>query len=221
MNKIQALLFDCDGVLLDTERQIKQEVHNWLTKKDNYNITYDEFYIKTRGQSISDTIKYLNSLNVEVSDDFFDFFDKYFIENYKNMAVKMNNVDNMLESLANYPKAVCSNGFVSLYTDTLEHHGLKKHFNEFFGIETTKHMKPKPDMFLQAAESLNVDIQNCLIIDDSCHTGVPGGKASQAGAVVGFIDEYADRQAMHDAGADYIITDLIELPEIIKNINEG
>jgi len=222
MSKIQAILFDCDGVLLESERMIKEEIHEYLLKLENYEISYDTFYKDTRGQSIKDTIKYLNDLSVEVGQEFFDYVEDIFLKKYKHITVKMDNVDSVLKELSHLPKAVCSNGLVELYADTLEHHGIKQHFNGFFGIETTKNLKPAPDMFLQAAESLKVDIQNCLIIDDSYITGVPGGKASNAGAVVGFAsDEFVEDYMMQDAGADYIIRNLAELPVIINNINEG
>lgn len=220
MSKIKAVLFDCDGVLLESERMIKEEVHEYLLKLDNYELSFDTFYKQTRGQSIKDTIKYLNALNIEVGQEFFDYFEDIFFSKYKNITIKMNNVDEVLESLSHLPKAVCSNGLVSLYADTLDHHGLKQHFNGFFGIETTKNLKPSPDMFIQAAESLNTAIENCLVIDDSYLTGVPAGKASRAGAVVGFAsDEFVNDKMMIDAGADYVIRDLEELPAIITKLN--
>lgn len=217
--KIKAVLFDCDGVLLDSERKIKEFVHNWLKNIDNYKLTYNEFYKNTRGMSIKNTIEFLASHNVIVGQEFFDYFEQFFMNEYKNIAVKMNNLDNMLDQLDYLPKAVCSNGSVISYSETLEHHGIKSHFSGFFGLETTKNMKPAPDMFLQAAKHLNIDIANCLIIDDSYLTGVPAGAACNAGAVVGFADEFTEDDIMHKAGADYIIRDLIELPEIINKLN--
>lgn len=219
--KIQAVLFDCDGVLLESERFLKEEIFEWLVKHyENFKINFEEFYVSTRGISFKDTIVYLNSLGVQVDNEFFNVCEEIFFTRYKDITIKMNNVDNVLEQLEHLPKAVCSNGVVKLYVDTLEHHGIKHHFNEFFGTETTKNLKPAPDMFLQAAAKLNIAIENCLVIDDSYLSGVPAGKASNAGAVVGFAsDEYVKDYMMIDAGADYVIRDLIELPEIIKNLN--
>lgn len=217
MAEIKALLFDCDGVLLDSERVIKQEVHEYLNNDENYNLSYEDFYKETRGQSIKATIEYLNNLGVNVGQEFFDYFESLFIESYTKITTKIPNVEETLKTLNHLPKAVCSNGLVELYTDTLEHHGIKHYFNEFFGIETTEHLKPAPDMFLQAAESLNTPIENCLIIDDSYLTGVPAGRASNAGVVVGFAsDEFVENQMMVDAGADYVIRNLNELPDIVN-----
>lgn len=224
MAKIQALLFDCDGVLLESEKFLKKEMHDWLLANySNFEVSFDDFYKTTRGQAFRHTINYLNEeLNIKVGEDFFEAAEDIFFSKYKSITVKMNNIDEVLNSLSDMPKAVCSNGLVDLYADTLEHHGIKHHFNTFFGIETTQNLKPAPDMFLQAAESLNIPIENCLIIDDSYLTGVPAGKASNAGVVVGFAsDEFVEDYMMQDAGADYIIRDLIELPEIIKQVNKG
>lgn len=221
MSKIQAVLFDCDGVLLESEIYLKKEIYNWL--QENYaefTKTFEEFYKETRGQAFRDTMIYLNEINIKVGEPFYKVSEKIFFEKYKEISVKMNNVDEVLEQLSHLPKAVCSNGVVSLYADTLEHHGIKHHFKDFFGLDTTTNLKPAPDMFLEAAKSLNTAIENCLVIDDSYLSGVPAGRASKAGAVVGFAsDEFVEDYMMTDAGADFVIRDLIELPEIIKNLN--
>tara|TARA_Y100001960_G_C14655877_1_gene818306 strand:+ start:416 stop:1084 length:669 start_codon:yes stop_codon:yes gene_type:complete len=218
--KIQAVLFDCDGVLLESERLLKEQIHKHLIQNYNFTKEYEEFYKDTRGQAFRDTIKYLNQHNIQAGEEFFNYVESLFIDNYKSITEKMANVDEVLFSLKDFPKAVCSNGLVELYADTLEYHGIKHHFNAFFGIETTKELKPSPEMFLQAAMALNTPIENCLIIDDSYLTGVPAGKASRAGAVVGFAsDEFVEDYMMTDAGADYVIRSLDELPKIINSIN--
>ena len=221
MSKIQAVLFDCDGVLLESELYLKKEIHDWLNEHyETFTLSFEDFYKETRGQAFRDTIKYLADLGVNAGEDFFNAAEDIFFSKYKEITVKMENVDETLEALSHLPKAVCSNGIVSLYADTLEYHGIKHHFEEFFGLDTTKNLKPAPDMFLEAAEKLNVAIENCLVIDDSYLSGVPAGKASNAAAVVGFAsDEFVEDYMMTDAGADYVIRNLNELPEIIKNLN--
>jgi HAD superfamily hydrolase (TIGR01509 family) len=223
MNKIQAILFDCDGVLLDSERKIKELIHKYMINNYNCDISYDYFYTNTRGMSLKNTVKFLNNNNITITDNFIEYFDELYSEiNYTPFTTKIIDIEETLKILNDFPKAVCSNGETFVYKPALKHHGIEHYFDDFFGLDNVEKSKPAPDMFLKAAKSLDIPIENCLIIDDSHFSGIPAGKACNAGAVVGFAsDSFVSHQQMLDAGADYVITSLKELPIIINKINNG
>ncbi len=69
--------------------------------------------------------------------------------------------------------------------------------------------KPAPDTFVFAADALGVGPQGTVVLEDAV-SGVRAGAAGGFGLVVG-VDRGAGSQALADAGADLVVTDLAEL----------
>ncbi|ACQ80370.1 beta-phosphoglucomutase family hydrolase [Beutenbergia cavernae DSM 12333] len=69
--------------------------------------------------------------------------------------------------------------------------------------------KPAPDTFLFAAQQLGVDPARAAVVEDAI-SGVEAGRAGGFGCVVG-VDRGAGPDALRDAGADVVVTDLGEL----------
>ena len=78
----------------------------------------------------------------------------------------------------------------------------------FSGYETAR-SKPHPDVYLAAADALQVDPRRCAVVEDSL-TGVAAGVA--AGAVVFAYLPHGDAAALRQAGAAHVFTDMAELP---------
>ncbi|MEZ0109628.1 beta-phosphoglucomutase family hydrolase [Catenulispora sp. EB89] len=69
--------------------------------------------------------------------------------------------------------------------------------------------KPAPDTYLAAAEALGVKPDEAAVFEDAL-AGVRAGEAGKFGFVVG-VDRAGQAQALRDAGADTVVTDLAEL----------
>ena len=69
--------------------------------------------------------------------------------------------------------------------------------------------KPRPDMFLRAADRLGVAPAEAAVVEDSV-SGVEAARAGRFGLVIG-MDQGAGRQALQDAGADVVVSDLADL----------
>jgi beta-phosphoglucomutase family hydrolase len=69
--------------------------------------------------------------------------------------------------------------------------------------------KPAPDMFLEAAALLAKQPDECAVFEDAI-AGVQAGHAAEAGYVVG-VDRNSQPDALRDAGADVVVSDLAEL----------
>jgi HAD superfamily hydrolase (TIGR01509 family) len=89
--------------------------------------------------------------------------------------------------------------------------------DEVFSIIVTRdHVecgKPEPDIFLKAAELMQVDISRCLVIEDS-HAGIMA--ASRAGAVSVFIPSIAQVDSLTIELCDLMVGDLAQLTEAIR-----
>lgn len=71
--------------------------------------------------------------------------------------------------------------------------------------------KPAPDTFLHAAEALGAEPSRCVVLEDAI-SGVAAGAAGGFGLVIG-VDRGVGAQALQDAGAHVVVTDLEELME--------
>lgn len=71
--------------------------------------------------------------------------------------------------------------------------------------------KPAPDTFTYAAEQLGATDAGSVVLEDAV-SGVAAGRAGAFGLVIG-VDRGAGAQALSDAGADLVVTDLAELLE--------
>ena len=87
--------------------------------------------------------------------------------------------------------------------------------------------KPDPDMFLEAARRLGVDPSRCIVLEDAI-SGVEAGRDGGFGLVIG-VNREDQEQALLDAGADLVVSDLSEidveveireLPDALESFHE-
>lgn len=71
--------------------------------------------------------------------------------------------------------------------------------------------KPAPDTYLAGAEALDIPAANCAVFEDAV-SGVEAGRAGNFGYVVG-VDRVGRADALREAGADIVVSDLSELME--------
>ena len=60
--------------------------------------------------------------------------------------------------------------------------GLSNHFNAITAAEDVSKGKPDPEVFLKAAEKINIDPDNCIVIEDA-HVGIDAGLAANMNVV--------------------------------------
>lgn len=71
------------------------------------------------------------------------------------------------------------------------------------------HGKPAPDTFLAGAKALGLNHKDCVVFEDAL-AGVAAGRAGDFGFVVG-VDRVGQADALHEHGADVVVTDLADL----------
>ncbi|WCP69909.1 HAD family phosphatase [Vibrio tubiashii] len=166
--KFQAAIFDMDGLLLDTERVCMRVFKQAC---ENVNLPfYEDVYLSIIGR---------NSAGIETifRKAYGDDLDKLHAEwrtNYdaivKHQAIPVKEgVVELLEWLKSnhIPTAVATSTHREVATVKLELAGLSKYFDSLTcGCEVT-HGKPDPEIYLLAAERLNVQPEHCLAFEDS------------------------------------------------------
>lgn len=219
--EIKAVLFDMDGLMVDTE-SLSTEAFINSAKAQGYNMTKEET-LKVLGFTKANIyqfwINYFQGTNVDgkkLVDDHYEYIENVL---YTVGPEKMPYVEELLKYLRenNYKIAVASSSDTADIKNNLEKTKLEKYIDEIASGAEVENGKPAPDVFLLAAERLDVDPKDCLILEDS-KAGIKAGKAS--GAMVFMVpDMYTVDKECEDT-ADRILTNLGEVIEILEGKNE-
>jgi len=97
--------------------------------------------------------------------------------------------------------------------ECLELAGIKEVFSTIIARDQVRQGKPEPDIFLKAAEALQVDIGRCLVLEDS-HAGIVA--ASKAGAVSVFIPSTEQVDPLAVELCDLTVSDLAQLSNALS-----
>ncbi|MVX63579.1 HAD-IA family hydrolase [Clostridium chromiireducens] len=217
MKKIDAIIFDMDGVLIDSER-ISFQCYKEVLKEYKYEIA-EEFYVKFIGRNV-DGIK-LVMLEEYGSDFPFDEIYKKKSElahkttNENGVKIKTG-VHELLDYLnkEKFKIAVATSTRRQRALELLEEAKIKEKVNSIVCGDQVKNSKPDPEIFLKAAEELDVDPKNCLVIEDSDAGIMAAHSAGMTGIHVPdmkVLEEETKKLAFK------ICEKLIDVKELIKN----
>ena len=219
--EIKAVLFDMDGLMVDTE-SLSTEAFINSAKAQGYNMTKEET-LKVLGFTKANIyqfwIDYFQGTNVDgkkLVDDHYEYIENVL---YTVGPEKMPYVEELLKYLRenNYKIAVASSSDTADIKNNLEKTKLEKYIDEIASGAEVENGKPDPDVFLLAAERLGVDAKDCLILEDS-KAGIKAGKAS--GAMVFMVPDMFTVDKECEDTADRILTNLGEVIEILEGKNE-
>lgn len=182
---IKAVLFDMDGLMVDTE-SLATEAFIHSAKKQGYDMTKEEtlmvlgFTTKSIYEFWENYFKNSDVSGKQLVDDHYKYIENVL---FTTGPKKMPYIEELLKYLKenNYKVAVVSSSNMNHIINNMEKTGLKKYIDEFASGAEVKNGKPAPDVFLLAAERLGVEPKKCLVLEDS-KAGVIAG--SSAGAKV-------------------------------------
>jgi len=219
VNKIEAIIFDAEGVVVDTEKLWDTSQDILLGKRD---LIYDRDYLKPRmaGQTLIDgatlMVEYFGlseqpeSIAQERREIIHELFEKEitYIRGFQKFMewVQTTNLCYAIATAMNKTLMVK----VERKLDLQRFFGRHIYYIEDVGNKS----KPAPDVFLLAAEKLSIAPKNCLVIEDAPH-GIEAAKRAgmqSAGLVTTF-----KRELLSDA--DIIADDFNEIIEFIGTKN--
>lgn len=186
MSRFAALLFDFDGVLIDSEYEGNRHLAEWLTANGHPHSPQEAMhhYMGLAGKDFIATIEGRIGHTLPES-----FYEARRAEDVRAMAEGVAAIGGavaFVKSLpADFPKAIVSSSPTVWIDQHLRHIGLRDLFGEhiYSGSEHVTRGKPAPDLYLHAAERLGVRIEDCAILEDS-PVGATGAVAS-GGHVIG------------------------------------
>ena len=218
--RFSALLFDFDGVLIESEYIGNKHIADFLTSI-GHPTTPEESMANFMGYAGKDFVARLEAwIGRSLPDDFFAAREA---EDARVMAEGIGEVAGavaFVRSLpADLPKAVVSSSSTRWIRRHLDHIGLSDVFGDhlYSGREHVERGKPAPDLYLYAADKLGVAIGDCAIIEDS-PVGATGAVAS-GGHVIGLCagnhcaPDHADR--LHAIGVATVASSFDEVAALL------
>jgi HAD superfamily hydrolase (TIGR01509 family) len=218
--KLDLVIFDCDGVLVDSEL-ISCRAHSQMLTHHGYPITADQVLDRFLGVSDREARLIVEAeLGRSLPGDFETLVKQATLKFYEGDLRAISNVGEAIAAI-NLKKCVASSGTPEKIRHGLTCAGLHDVFApHIFSATQVKRGKPAPDLFLYAADRMHVPPERCLVIEDSI-PGITGALA--AGMVVlGFHGGshcrpgYGDR--LRAAGATVTFDDMRQLPGLIEQI---
>ncbi|MBO0346740.1 HAD family phosphatase [Roseibium sp. CAU 1637] len=219
-----AIIFDCDGVLVDSEViYLAAEAEHLAT----IGLTYDENAYRKRflGLNSRDLISGLRADHEEMGSGTFpeDFHVRMMHTAYARMETDLEAISGIHDLLRSHigPRAVASSSALDKLHWKLEKTGISPFFDHhIYSGDQVENGKPAPDLFLMTAQAIATPPADCIVIEDS-RNGVQAGIA--AGMTVwGFVGGGHNydglSETLMDAGADRVFTNHTEMADHLARL---
>ena len=202
LSSYDLVIFDCDGVLVDSERLTVHEEARMLTEL-GWPVTADEVVGLFMGLSLATELEMVaDRLGPAAAERFEHDLVPRLTAIFDAELTPVDGIPALLDALAQkgVPTCVASSGLPDGIRRKLDRTGLREHFGDrISSASEVEHGKPAPDLFLLAAGRMGVEPARAAVIEDS----VPGVEAAVAAgmAVYGFAGGLARAEDLHAAGA--------------------
>jgi beta-phosphoglucomutase len=213
----KALIFDFDGVILDSE-PLHYQACSVVFKQLGITISYDEYVKECLGYADKDMFpKFFATRNLFFTVEKINYVMEEKTKQFQaiirdcDILPMIDAVDQYINYIANkIPKlAICSGSTkneILAVLAKIKHGSLLTYFDKIVTSEDVKHGKPSPEGYLLTAGQLNLSPSECLVIEDTPH-GVDAAKAAGM-RVIALTTSYKQEQLQH---ADQIITHFAQL----------
>lgn len=208
------VIFDCDGVLVDSEAIANRIMAEHITAS-GIPIAYEDCRARFVGgtlQRVMDTVE--EWLGRPLPPGWEEDFEARRNDAFRRELRAVAGIENVLNALVDEGMEICvaSSGTIEKMELTLGLTGLKRYFGDrLFSASMVAHGKPAPDIFLYAAEQMGYLPETCVVVEDS-PTGVTAAVA--AGMRVLAYAAETEAEVLRIAGARPF-TEMAELPGLL------
>lgn len=213
---LKVVIFDCDGVLVDSER-IAVRIDVELISDLGSPISEDEVIRRFVGRSREAMLTEIqNDLGIPLPTNWETELDRRYAAALHNEITPVDGIIDALDCLQ-LQTCVASNGNHEKMRSTLGRTGLYDRFEgNIFSATDVAHGKPAPDLFLYAAEQMHVPPSRCVVVEDSVF-GVQAARAANM-RVLGYAGGVTPAKWLTDQGAE-LLTDMRRLPGLLSRIH--
>jgi len=214
------LIFDCDGVLVDSEHLACASLAEVMTTL-GHSMTADEAMLAFAGRSLKDVLARAERLLSRPIPE--DLGEQAAVQLMARFRRELQAVPGVKEAIAALPyrRCVASSSDPGRLTLSLDVTGLSALFgNNVFSAVEIANGKPAPDLFLLAARRLGEDPSSCIVIEDSVLGVEAAGAAGMA--AIGFAGASHANQGLAErlaaAGAEPVIHSMANLPAAVEQV---
>ena len=208
---LELVIFDCDGVLVDSER-IAVRIDTEMLAELGWPLSEEEVIERFMGRTTEDMLRAIEAEIAGLEPGWEVEFDRRYKE---ALAAELAPVDGVVEALdaIDLPTCVASSGSHEKLRFTLGHTGLYPRFEgRIFSAHDVARGKPAPDLFLHAAHSMGADPEACAVVEDSRY-GVQAARAAGMRAFA-YGGGLAPRDQLEGPGT-VVFDDMRELPGLL------
>ena len=219
--RFEAVLFDCDGVLVDSE-PITNGVLRDMLEESGWKLSPQECMRLFIGKAVKDEAALIEARTGQPLTE--DWMVRFRERRNVGLVAGVKPIRGALEAVAKIHelyegRIACASGADRFKVELqLEKCGLMPYFTgRIFSGHETPRSKPFPDVDLAAAQALDVDPRRCAVIEDTA-TGVRAGVAAGA-TVFGYSPAEAGHDAplaLRQAGARVVFTDMDDLEALLR-----
>ncbi|MEU1736425.1 HAD family hydrolase [Streptosporangium sp. NPDC020145] len=212
INPIELVIFDCDGVLIDSER-LAVRLHVTVGAELGWPLTEAEVIEKFIGRSIvSNGERIAARLGPSQAALWLERFERL---HHAAVAAELTPVDGILDVLdtLTLPSCVASGSSHDTMRRTLGHTGIHRYFEgRVFSAAEVAHGKPAPDLFLHAARRMGVHPSACVVVEDSRY-GIQAARAAGMRAL-GYTGGLTPARWLEGPNTS-VFDDMRELPRLL------
>ena len=210
------VIFDCDGVLVDTENLANRRLAEWLSSA-GFATTFEHCRKHFSGRSMASVQKQIEEeTEVRLGADFVDRWNAGLPDLFAHGVEAIPYVGDFIETVraAGIDYCVASSARVSKMHITLGQTGLLPLFEHaMFSSTMVGRGKPFPDLFLHAAATMGFAPPDCIVIEDSV-AGTQAGFAAGMRVFSYHADPYSDPEGLAEAGG-ILFDDMRELAGLV------
>ncbi|AVA24028.1 HAD family hydrolase [Rhizobium sp. NXC24] len=213
------LIFDCDGVLIDSEI-IATAVHIEVLAAHGYKIAAETYNRRFTGMTDRQTYSIIEAESgLRLPEGHHEYVTAEIGRRYASDLKAISGVNQVLDAI-NVARCVASSSNLKELHFALKLTDLYDYFSpNVFSASQVSRGKPAPDLFLFASERMNASPDNCLVIEDSV-AGVQAAVAAKM-RVIGFVGgshcPFGHAEKLLEAGAIRTFSQMTALPEILSS----
>ena len=218
---INNIIFDFDGVLVDSEILARKAFSRYLATR-NLHLSEQEFSKHYSGKKLVEVISKLSlRFNIKDQKSFFNEIMSFSNSIYLKELTAVVGVRNFLNNI-DQKKFIGSNRGKKSIIEGLQIVNLQKYFHEknIFSFDMVDRPKPDPDIYLKAIEDTKIEPINTVILEDSI-IGVHAAVTANI-KVIGITSggHWLDRptHSLLDAGANAVATSFEEVLKLIQEL---
>ncbi len=210
---IKALIFEMDGLMIDSERLYFQAEED-MSKKFGVQLREKTLWKMMGTKPIEGLAIFVKDLQLPISaQEALDMRNKVMRKKLQTELEPMPGLFHILETFSNrFKLAVCTGAqeeFLNIVVDSLK---IRNKFDVLQSSDGIAKGKPEPEIYLKTCKKLRVNPQDCFVLEDSAN-GVTAGKKAGC-TVIAIPSEYTQSQDF--TSADFVASDLREAEHHIQ-----